>query len=349
MRTDEQNFFSRALGGQAVKPPPLWLMRQAGRYLPEYRAVRAQAGSFLNLVYDPKHAAEVTVQPLRRFGFDAAIIFADILVVPHAMGIAVTFEEGEGPRLQPVRSGDDLRRLAPAPHYAASVADSLRETANVMWREGFGDKALIGFAGGPWTVACYAVQGHGKDHTFGVVAERLRQDPEFFNQLIDALTTQTIEYLLGQIAAGAEAIQIFESWASAVPPEHFEAMVIAPTIKIVAALRARYPHIPVIGFPRLATADQRDRYIAATSVAAIQLDPGVDIAAVRAAHPRLVTQGNLDPKVLIAGGAALDQALDAILQATKGSPHIVNLGHGIEPTTPIAHVERLVARIRGQV
>ncbi|WP_448585678.1 uroporphyrinogen decarboxylase [Thermaurantiacus sp.] len=327
----------RVLAGDRVSPPPVWLMRQAGRYLPEYRALRETAGGFLKLLLDPGAAAEVTLQPVRRFGFDAAILFSDILVVPWAMGQALAFEDGEGPRLSPaLRDGP----LVMALDAMATDATKLRPIIETVRRVRAGlpeGKALIGFAGGPWTVATYMVAGAGGDlEAARLVAFR---DPLGFRMLVDRITNVTIGYLAAQIAAGAEAVQIFDSWAGVLSPAQFEQWVVGPTAQIVASVG----HLaPVIGFPRGA-GDRLCAYARETKVAAVALD---ETATPERLPMDLPVQGNLDPLALLAGGEALDREIDLVLARFADRPHILNLGHGIDRATPVAHVEQLLRRVR---
>lgn len=332
----------RVLAGERVSPPPAWLMRQAGRYLSEYRAVRAEAGSFLDLCYNPELAAEVTLQPIRRFGFDAAILFSDILVIPHALGQKLWFVEGEGPRLAPVLAEAGLEELTPAPERLEPVLETVRKVKAALPPE----VTFIGFAGSPWTIATYMVEGRGSRDQ-ATTRKMTYGEPERFGKLIDAITEQTISYLLGQIEAGVEVVQLFDSWAGTLSPDQFRQWVIAPTKRIVEAVREQHPGFPIIGFPKGA-GSKLIEYAEKTGVSAVGLDETVDPAWANAALPKgLPVQGNLDPLALRAGGETLDKALDAILQALDGRPHIFNLGHGILPDVPVAHVERLLARLRG--
>jgi uroporphyrinogen decarboxylase len=331
------------LSGAAQKTPPIWLMRQAGRYLPEYRKLRAEAGSFWAMALTPKYAAEITLQPIRRFGFDAAILFSDILTVPEALGQKVTFTEGEGPSLSPVTSAsgfieDRVQWVA----YFEPVYEALRLT-----RAGLpAGTALLGFAGAPWTLATYLAAGAGGDEQKAAKLWAYR-DPQGFGSLLDILGECVAFHLIRQLDAGADAVQIFDSWASGLPASLFEQVVIEPTRKIVAAVRAARPGAKIIGFPRAATQSGYENYLRATCVDALSLDTAMPM---RWAADRLgcTLQGNLDPIALIAGGAALDKAVDEILETTDGKPHIFNLGHGILPETPIAHVEQLLKRIRAR-
>lgn len=331
------------LHGHRQTRPPLWLMRQAGRYLPEYRDLRAQKGGFLDLCYDSDAACEVTLQPIRRFGFDGAILFSDILVVPHALGQDLWFEAGEGPRLAPPLAQAELAGLTPAPERLAPVIDTVRKVKAALSPQ----TTFLGFAGSPWTVATYMVAGAGsKDHA---AARRLAYgDPVRFGAIIAAIVETTVDYLSAQIEAGVDAVQLFDSWAGSLSPDQFREWVIAPNAAIVAGLKARHPETPIIGFPKGAGAKLID-YAQGTGVDALGLDETLDpVWAARELPKGMPLQGNLDPLALIAGGATLDRAIDTILGALSDRPHIFNLGHGILPDTPIAHVERLVARVRGQ-
>ncbi len=330
----------RVLSGEHQEVPPVWLMRQAGRYLPEYRALRKQAGSFLDLCFTPKLAMEATLQPVRRFGFDAAILFSDILVVPLALGQPVTFEAGDGPRLDPEALGHlcaslDHARLAPVYEAVGLLRQALAP-----------EVALLGFCGAPWTVASYMVAGRGTPDQ-GPARTLAYEDPRRFAGLINRLVDASIEYLVRQLEAGAEAVQIFDTWAGILPPEEFARWCIEPVGRIVAGVRAAVPGARVIGFPRGA-ATCLPRYVVQTGVDAVGLDWMIDRAFACASVPaHVVLQGNLDPLVLRAGGTALDRATDAVLAAFAGRPFVFNLGHGILPDTPIAHVERMLARVRG--
>jgi uroporphyrinogen decarboxylase len=328
------------LAGQRSAVPPIWLMRQAGRYLPEYRALRAEKGGFLELVMDPDAAAEVTIQPIRRFGMDAAILFSDILVVPLAMGQDVRFEAGEGPVLSPPLK--DVSPLMAAVQMMNLDAGRLKPIIETVRRTRAGLPAatpLIGFAGSPWTVATYMAAGQGsKDQADArLLAYR---DPLGFRALITRITDMTTAYLAAQIEAGAAAVMLFDSWSGTLSPQQFEQWVIRPTAAIVASLEGR---VPVIGFPRGA-GDKLAWYAEATGVTAIGLDETADPRELPKSMP---VQGNLDPLALLAGGAALDHAIDEVLARFDGRPHIFNLGHGIDKETPIAHVEHLLKRIRG--
>lgn len=332
----------RVLAGETAPVPPVWLMRQAGRYLPEYRRLRQSAESFLDLCYTPALAAEITLQPVRRFDFDAAILFSDILVVPDGMGMAVGFEDGHGPALDPVRGAGDLAALDPG--RAAAHCAPVYEAAAAVRAELAPEKTLIGFAGGPWTVATYAVEG-GSSRTFEAVKGWMWRGPAGFGALIDMLTEATVEHLSRQIAAGADCVQIFESWAGVLAEPEFRRYVVAPTRRIVEALRARHPTTPVIGFPRGAGRLIED-YAAATGITAVGLDTGVPLAQAAELQKAVPVQGNLDPLLLVAGGPALAGRVAEIRAGLAGGPHIFNLGHGIVPQTPPDHVADLVAILR---
>ncbi|MGQ0558507.1 MAG: uroporphyrinogen decarboxylase [Sphingosinicella sp.] len=329
------------LSGGECELIPVWLMRQAGRYLPEYRKLRAAKGGFLELVFDAEAAAEITLQPVRRFGFDAAILFSDILIVPHALGQQLSFNAGEGPRLSPplvdaalASLEADSARLRPIYGTVEKVAAQLPEST-----------ALIGFAGSPWTVATYMVAGQGSRDQAEARALAYR-DPAAFGAIVDAIADMTIDYLAGQVEAGVEAVQLFDSWAGSLAPAPFERWVIAPTARIVSAMRDRFPGVKVIGFPRGA-GTRLAAYARETQVNALSLDETVPPEwAARELPAGLVLQGNLDPIALLAGGEALESAAKRILSAFQGRPHIFNLGHGINKETPVAHVARLVELVR---
>jgi uroporphyrinogen decarboxylase len=337
--------FLKVLDGIPQNPPPIWLMRQAGRYLPEYRALRAKAGDFLNLIFTPEHAVEVTLQPVRRFGFDAAILFSDILVIPHALGQSVRFAAGEGPRLEPLTGGDAVKRLAG--EVDQKVLAPIYETVRLVKAKLDGGTALLGFCGAPWTVASYMIAGQG---TPDQAPARLfaYREAAAFGALIDLLVESSAAYLVRQLQAGADAVQIFDTWVGVLPPEEFARWCIEPTRQIVAKVRAQVPGAKVIGFPRGA-GTLLPRYVEEIPVNAVGLDWTVDRGFVRdRVQSRVAVQGNLDPLVLVAGGAGLDRGLDAVLEAFAGRPFIFNLGHGIVPETPIAHVETMLKRIRGR-
>ena len=339
----QPSLFLRVLDGEVAAKPPVWLMRQAGRYLPEYRELRATAPTFLDLCYNPKLAAEVTLQPIRRFGFDAAILFSDILVIPDALGLPTSFEAGHGPRLQPVTTRDGLAALHAAVDMGrlAPVLETVERVRGTLPA----DTALIGFCGAPFTVASYMVAGAGTPDQ-GPARDLAYRDPDLFERLIDRVTEASVTYLSAQIAAGADAVMIFDSWAGVLPRLEYERWSQGPVTRLVAGVRARHPRARIIGFPRV-SGGQLLR-AAETGVTALGLDIAVDPHWADAVlPPGLPVQGNLDPKALIAGGAALDAAVDDIRAAFARRPHVFNLGHGITPDTPIPHVERLVARLRG--
>ncbi|POR45473.1 uroporphyrinogen decarboxylase [Bosea psychrotolerans] len=343
MSTHSKPVFLRALDGETLATPPLWLMRQAGRYLPEYRELRAKAGSFLALCYNPELAAEVTLQPIRRFGFDAAILFSDILVVPQALGQALWFAEGEGPRLEPVADEERLRAIDGQADQdkLAPIIETVRRVRAALPRE----TAFIGFCGAPWTVATYMVAGRGTPDQ-GPAKELFTRDPDFFQRLIDRIVVSSIDYLNAQIEAGVDAVQIFDSWAGSLGPGEFERWCIAPTKRIVEGVRARHPRTRIIGFPRGAGALIPD-YVTATGVDAVGLETDIDRVFARDAIQSLVpVQGHLDPLILRAGGPELEREVAAIRSVFGDKPFVFNLGHGILPDTPIAHVERLIAAVR---
>ena len=331
------------LGGERRDPVPVWLMRQAGRYLPEYRALRQEKGSFLDLVYDSDAAAEITLQPLRRFPeLDAAILFSDILIVPFAIGQNLSFVTGEGPRLTPPLAGIAIDQLTAYPARLDPIYDTVRKVKAALPP----GKALIGFAGSPWTVATYMVAGQGsRDQS---EARRLAYaDPQAFTAIIARIEETTLDYLSRQVEAGAEALQLFDSWAGSLSPAQFEQWVIAPTARLVTALKKRHPKIPIVGFPKGA-GSKLAGYARETGVDAIGLDETVDpLWAAKELPEDLPLQGNLDPLALVAGGEALESAAKRILDAFAGRPHIFNLGHGILQDTPLAHVEQLIALVKG--
>ncbi len=319
------------------------MMRQAGRYLPEYREVRAKAGGFLDLCFTPEFATEVTLQPIRRFNFDAAIIFSDILVIPHALGRSVRFEVGEGPRLDPLDTPEKVKTLSPIADFSKlePVYEALRRVRNQL-----GNKiALIGFCGAPWTVATYMVAGQGTPDQAPARLMAYRH-PEAFSKIIDVLVENSVQYLLGQLAAGADVLQIFDTWAGVLPPREFARWSVEPTRRIVNAVRAKAPGAKIIGFPRGAGA-MLPGYVVETGVDAVSIDWTAEPALVRqSVQNRVAIQGNLDPLALIAGGATLDRAVDDVLASYAEGRLIFNLGHGIQPETPIAHVEQMIKRVR---
>jgi uroporphyrinogen decarboxylase len=330
------------LRGQRVDSPPIWLMRQAGRYLPEYRQLRADKGSFLNLVYDADAAAEVTLQPLERFELDAAILFSDILIIPFAIGQNLSFVAGEGPRLTPPLASADLDTLTAVPARLEPIYQTVAKVAERLPPK----VALIGFAGAPWTVATYMIAGEGSRDQ--AEARRLAYaDPERLGAIVERIEQLTFDYLSGQIAAGAEAVQLFDSWAGSLAPSQFDQWVIAPTARLVSRLKEQHPDVPVIGFAKGA-GGKLAAYASQTGVDAVGLDETVDPAwADRELPPGLPVQGNLDPLALVAGGDHMRLAVGRILDAFKDRPHIFNLGHGILPNTPADHVRELVALIKG--
>jgi uroporphyrinogen decarboxylase len=334
--------FLEALAGKAHKAPPLWLMRQAGRYLPEYLKVRAQAGSFLSLCYNPELAAEVTLQPIRRFGFDAAIIFSDILVVPHALGQKLEFVEGEGPKLDPIGGAACLSKLdlRQANARFELVYEAIGKTVSGL----AGNTPLIGFCGAPWTVASYMVEGGGSPDQRAAKLLAYR-DPRTFKALLDMLVEASSTYLIGQAKAGVQALQIFDSWAGSLSDSDFEAFVIEPTVQIVKQVKSEFPDLPIIGFPRGSAAYYK-RYVDATGADALGCDTAAPISLMQELQSAVPVQGNLDPLLLLAGGDAMQRRVDGILKALSSKPFIFNLGHGILPETPIAHVERLVSLVR---
>ena len=331
------------LSGRAQATPPVWFMRQAGRYLPEYRALRERAGSFLDLCFTPELAAEVTLQPIRRVGFDAAILFSDILVVPHALGRTVTCEAGEGPRLEPLDDAAGLNGLASDAD--ETIFAPVYEAVRRVKRELPANVALLGFCGAPWTVATYMVAGRG---TPDQAPARLMayREAQAFARMIDILAAVSSRYLIAQLRAGADAVQIFDTWAGVLPPAEFARWCIAPVQKIVANVRAEVPDAKIIGFPRGAGASLAT-YIDKVPVNAVSIDWTAEAHFIREhVQRKAAVQGNLDPLVLLAGGAALDRAVEEILENFSAGPFIFNLGHGILPETPIAHVEQTLRRIR---
>lgn len=337
----DRSKFLRVLAGEPIHPPPIWIMRQAGRYLPEYRETRKQAGSFLELCLTPELAAEVTLQPIRRFDFDAAILFSDILVVPHALGQAVSYEDGRGPILAPLAEDLALLDLRGIDERLSPIYETVRRVRAALSR----DKALIGFCGAPWTVATYMIAGEGSsDH---IQARRLAlQNADRLQGLIDILVDASVRYLSKQAEAGADALKIFDSWAGTLDENGFERWCIHPTKAIVDRLRATGIRTPIIGFPRGAGV-RLAAYAEMTSVDAVAVDWMTPMKLARELVPApMALQGNLDPLRLVAGGSALDEGIDAILAGMHGRAHVFNLGHGITPDTPVIHVEQLVTRVR---
>ncbi|OUR80561.1 uroporphyrinogen decarboxylase [Alphaproteobacteria bacterium 46_93_T64] len=332
----------KALNKEQLDRPPFWLMRQAGRYLPEYRATRANAGSFLDLCYNPALAEEVTLQPLRRYDFDAAILFADILLIPDALGQPLAYKEGEGPVLDPIRSAKELTSLS-----MDKLHDRLNpvyETVNRLSSSLPSHVTLIGFAGAPWTVASYMIEGKGSKD-YAEIKKWAYSDPEGFQKLMDILVQSTIEYLLKQVEAGAETVQIFDTWAGVLPDDMFRKWVIAPTRQIVDGLRAVHPDLPIIGFPK-GIAGNLLEFVKGTGVTAVSLDTSTPLEwAVENIQPHVVVQGNLDPIMVVAGGQAMVDRVHEILETLSNGPHIFNLGHGIIPQTPPENVALLAETI----
>ncbi|MEA2951377.1 MAG: uroporphyrinogen decarboxylase [Alphaproteobacteria bacterium] len=332
------------LEGRRRSVPPVWMMRQAGRYLPEYRKIRQQAGSFLDLCFNPQLAAEVTLQPVRRFQFDAAILFSDILVIPHALGQSVSFEAGEGPRLPPLQEIGGLAALRREADQ--NILAPVYETIGLVKAAIPPEVALIGFCGAPWTVATYMIAGRG---TPDQAPARIfaYQQPQAFAELIDILVEASASYLIRQFKAGVDVVQIFDTWAGVLPPEEFDRWCVEPARRIVSQVRQEIPNAKIIGFPRGAGVGLL-RYIEQVPVNAVGLDWIIDQTFAREQIQRRVpVQGNLDPLVLLAGGPALDRSMDTIIEVFAGGPFIFNLGHGILPETPIAHVDQMLKRVRG--
>lgn len=330
------------LRGERRDPVPMWLMRQAGRYLPEYRELRAAKGGFLDMAYDPETAAEITLQPLRRFAFDGAILFSDILVVPHAMGMDLSFVAGEGPRLAPRLAEARIRDLKPAIERLEPIYETVRWVKAKLTPE----TTFLGFAGSPWTVATYMIAGQGSREQ-AEARELAYADPGKMDAILDIVSRITVDYLSKQIEAGVDAVQLFDSWSGSLSPAQFERLVIARTAWIVDELKKRHPATPVIGFPKGAGGKLR-AYASETGVDALGLDETVDPNwAAKELPEGLPVQGNLDPLALIAGGEPLRASVRRILDAFADRPHIFNLGHGIQQTTPIGHVEELVALVKG--
>jgi len=341
-RTDNAKLLN-VLGGGVERPPPIWLMRQAGRYLPEYRALREKAGSFWTMAMTPEHAAEATLQPIVRFGLDAAILFSDIMVVPYALGSEVSYEEGVGPSLAPVGEVGTLerdervwsRKLAP-------VYEALRLVRARL----DGSRALLGFAGAPWTLATYMAEGRGSQDQRAAKLWGYR-DPKGFAAFLDVIGNCVAQHLIGQLGAGADAVQLFDSWASGLPESCFASWVVEPTKRIVDEVRRSRPEAKIIGFPRGATLKGYEAFVEQTGVDALSLDTAVPLSwATQIFGGKVTIQGNLDPIALLAGGDALKKAVAHVLDATKGIPHIFNLGHGVLPETPMEHVAQLVEQVR---
>lgn len=336
----------RALAGETLATPPIWMMRQAGRYLPEYRATRAQAGDFLSLCYNPELAAEVTLQPIRRYGFDAAILFADILLLPQALGADLWFVTGEGPRLSTITEAADFDKLKLVDEID-DVLNPIYETVRILRQELPKETTLIGFAGAPWTVATYMIAGRGTPDQ-GPAHALKAENRDLFEALLARITAGTIEYLSKQIEAGAEVVKIFDSWAGSLKGEDFQKYALAPAREITQALKTRHPDIPVIGFPR----EAGDGYIGfakATGVDCVALDNSVS-AEWAAANVQVdgCVQGNLASSHMVTGGQALVDETKAIVKAFSGGPHIFNLGHGITPDADPDNVQRMIDAVRGQ-
>ena len=337
----------RVLRGETFDVPPIWMMRQAGRYLPEYRAVRKEAGSFLDLCYNPDFAVEVTLQPIRRYGFDVAILFSDILVIPDALDRDLRFVEGEGPRMEPI-DADGIRALPALVDGKGGLSSHLSpviETVRRLRAELPAETALFGFCGAPWTVATYMLAGRG---TPDQAPARMfaHTEPEAFDALLDLLADVSADYLIEQLRAGADAVQIFDSWSGVLDTLQFQRNCVRPVKRMVDRVRAAIPEAPIIGFPKDGGANY-DAYRAATGVDALGLDWTVPLTQAKALQAEGPVQGLLDPMRVIAGGRALDEGVDAILEALSGGPLIFNLGHGITPNAPLENVERLVKRVRG--
>ncbi|RWL21194.1 MAG: uroporphyrinogen decarboxylase [Mesorhizobium sp.] len=337
----ENRIMLDVLKGKAAFPPPLWMMRQAGRYLPEYRETRRRAGSFLDLCYDPDLAVEVTLQPIERFGFDASILFSDILVVPHALGRDVRFEEGRGPLLTPISAAEIPALDGETFHVNL---EPVYETVRRLRTKLPDETTLIGFCGAPWTVATYMIAGHG---TSDQAPARLfaYREPAAFLQLLNVLVNHSAAYLIRQIEAGADVVQVFDSWSGVLDEVSFEAFCVGPMAEIVRQVRAVHPNVPIIGFPKGAGAHYRS-YRQKTGVTGLGLDWTVPLTTAKELQRDGAVQGNLDPLRLVAGGKALADGVDAILKALGDEPLIFNLGHGITPETPIAHVEAMVKLVR---
>lgn len=343
--TTQNKTILRALAGETQPVPPIWMMRQAGRYLPEYRATRAQAGDFLSLCYNSELAAEVTLQPIRRYGFDAAIMFADILLIPQALGANLWFVTGEGPRLSTVTKEADFNRLKPANETDATL-NPIYETLRILSRALPAETTLIGFAGAPWTVATYMIAGRGTPDQ-GPAHKLMTENPDLFQRLIDLLTEATIDYLSKQIDAGAEVVKLFDSWAGSLKGHDFDRFALAPTRRIVTALKARHPNTPVIAFPR----EAGEKYLGfakATGADCLALDNSID-PHWAAAHlqPDGCVQGNLKSSHMVSGGPALVKDTKRIVAAFRNGPHIFNLGHGITPQADPDNVQRMIDAVRG--
>ncbi len=346
MSNQKKNFIE-TLNGNKTDNIPFWFMRQAGRYLPEYMELRKEAGGFLNMAYNPDLASEITLQPIRRFGMSAAIIFSDILVIPHALGQNLEFVQGEGPKLNPLRESSDFKILnfSNFEKTLSPVYEALSKVKTGLQVEGHNDTALVGFCGAPWTVACYMVEG-GSSKDFINIKKLSFQDPEGFSSLIDLIVEASAIYLINQVNAGAEALQIFDSWAGALDAQSFKKWVIEPTKKIIELVRDVHPNVPIIGFPRMAGQNYLS-YVRDTGVSAVSIDQSVDTSwAAKTLQPLVPVQGNLDPICLLTGGDALITAAEKIIEDLKDGNFIFNLGHGINKDTPPEHVETLVNYIK---
>lgn len=338
----EKRIMLNVLKGQTAFPPPIWMMRQAGRYLPEYREARKKAGSFLDLCYNPDFAVEVTLQPIRRFGFDASILFSDILVVPHALGRDLRFEEGRGPVMTPIEAHEIGELDGSRFHqHLAPVYETVRRLRAELPQA----TTLIGFCGAPWTLATYMIAGHGTPEQAPARLFGYR-NPQAMEQLLSTLASHSAEYLIRQIDAGADVVQIFDSWSGVLDEACFDAFCVKPVAEIVKRVRKAHPDVPIIGFPKGA-GTRYDRYRKETGVTALGLDWTVPLAQAKALQAEGAVQGNLDPLRLVAGGRALSEGVDAILRGLGSGPLVFNLGHGITPETPIDHVAAMVAQVRG--
>ncbi len=337
------NKFLGTFLSKSSKTPPIWIMRQAGRYLPEYRAIRESLGGFLDLCYNPQFAAEVTLQPIKRFDFDAAIIFSDILIVPHSLGLDVHFEQGEGPRVERITEEKDLTKLKISPN--DDKLQKVYEAISLVKSKLPTDKTLIGFVGSPWTVATYILEGRGK-HDFHFSRQIAYQNPDFLTMLIRIITEQTITHILGQISAGADVIQLFDSWAGVLCEPEYTKFVIEPTTLIVNSIKALHPNVPIIGFPR-GSSILYEKYIDATGVNGIGVDQNIPLKTMDLLQKKVVVQGNLDPVVLLTNKDVIARKVDDIFAGCDVSNNFIfNLGHGILPETPIENVEFLVNYVR---
>ncbi len=339
-----QKALMRVIAGESLPTPPIWMMRQAGRYLPEYKATRKDAGSFLDLCYNPDKAVEVTMQPMRRFGFDAAILFSDILVIPHALGLDLRFEEGRGPLMETVDAPAIAAMKAKGTDGVVAFLAPVIETVTRLHNELPTKTTLLGFCGAPWTVATYMIAGHGTPDQ-APARQFALNDPKSFQLLMDILVDASSAYLVAQLKAGADAVQVFDSWASVLDEDQFNKWCIEPVRRIVEKVRSEIPDAPIIGFPKGIGAFYRD-YSAKTGVDMLGLDWTMPMELARELQNQGPVQGNLDPMRLIAGGEALDAAIDNILENLGSGPLVFNLGHGITPQTPISNVERMVERVR---